>query len=149
MNWPTVKSRVMTEGAWLAIDWYAEQAFTISWICRKLATAKTSSTFCGLKLSFAVYMNSRTWPKPIPIIRKYSKYIAFGIYNTNTKRTNLFVYRIYLLHCWCLGVLHLSGPRRGYESRHCRRPTLLCEPWSPPHPQQRCSHTADPAFADD
>lgn len=66
---PTVKSSVMSEGAGFAIDWYAEQAFTISCICRKFATASTSSTFCGLKLSLAVYMNSRTWPKPAAILR--------------------------------------------------------------------------------
>lgn len=57
---PTAKSSVMRDTAGVAIDWYAEQAFTISCICRKLATASTSSRFCGLKLSLAVYMNSRT-----------------------------------------------------------------------------------------
>lgn len=65
---PTAKSSVIRDGAGFAIDWYAEQAFTISCICRKLATASTSSTFWGLKLSLAVYINSRTWPKPAMII---------------------------------------------------------------------------------
>jgi len=42
---PTAKSSVMMDGAGFAIDWYAEQAFTISCICRKFATVITSSTF--------------------------------------------------------------------------------------------------------
>lgn len=40
------------------------QAVIISCIWRKLATARTSSTFSGLRLSLAVYMNSSTCPRP-------------------------------------------------------------------------------------
>lgn len=53
----------------------------------------------------------------------------------------------HLLHCWCPDAPHLSGPGRGCGNRHCRLPAQLCEPWSPPRPQQRCSHTAGPACA--
>lgn len=61
---PTAKSSVMTDGAGFDNDWYAEHAFTISCICKKWATDSTSSTFCRFKVSFAVYIKSRTWPKP-------------------------------------------------------------------------------------
>lgn len=40
------------------------QAVIISCIWRKLATARTSSTFSGLRFSLAVYMNSSTCPRP-------------------------------------------------------------------------------------
>ena len=59
-------------GCWLlaglsagtARDLRALQALTISCIWRKPATASTSSTLSGLRLSLAVYMNSKTWPRP-------------------------------------------------------------------------------------
>lgn len=59
-------------GCWLlaglsagtARDLRALQALTISCIWRKPATASTSSTLSGFRLSLAVYMNSKTWPRP-------------------------------------------------------------------------------------
>lgn len=47
-----------------ASDFRAWQAVMISCICRKLATASTSSTFSELRLSLAVYINSSTCPRP-------------------------------------------------------------------------------------
>lgn len=47
-----------------ASDLRAWQAVMMSCICRKLATASTSSTFSELRLSLAVYINSSTCPRP-------------------------------------------------------------------------------------
>lgn len=47
-----------------ARDLRALQALTISCIWRKPATASTSSTLSGFRVSLAVYMNSKTWPRP-------------------------------------------------------------------------------------
>lgn len=56
-------------------------------------------------------------------------------------------WKTHLLRCWCPDAPHLSGQGRGCGSRRCRPPAQLCGPWSPPRPQQRCSHTAGPACA--
>lgn len=48
-----------------ASDLSVWQAVIISCIWRKLATARTSSTFSGLRFSLAVYMNSSTCPRPV------------------------------------------------------------------------------------
>lgn len=60
------KTSVFSPGlvAGSASDFMAWQAVMMSCICRKLATASTSSTFSELRLSLAVYINSSTCPRP-------------------------------------------------------------------------------------
>lgn len=62
----TAKASVFSPGlvAGSASDFRAWQAVMMSCICRKLATASTSSTFSELRLSLAVYINSSTCPRP-------------------------------------------------------------------------------------
>lgn len=60
------KASVLSPGlaAGSVSDLRAWQAVMMSCMCRKLATASTSSTFSELRLSLAVYMNSSTCPRP-------------------------------------------------------------------------------------